>query len=320
MALPATDTFTASSNAALQTYSSNWTISAGGLAVDATADAAYASAGDVESGAFWNADTFSNDQYAQGVLNVADVLGAIGVAVRCSAGGNYYGLYYQPPGQHCWLFKMVGGVWTELGYAQNVGNWNGATLRLEVSGTTLTPKLNGSVITAIGAKTDSSLASGRAGICGYGNKIACLLDNWEGGNLGAAAQSIAPNFVSGAATIYAPTLTPGARTVAPNAISSAATVYSPTVSGSAAGIMPALIASTATVYAPTLVAGARTVAPAFISSGAISTARPLRAARQLRPCSWAARQPSIARPWRPTRPLSHPTPLAAPHRCSPLTC
>lgn len=203
MALPATDTFTASSNAALQTYSSNWTISAGGLAVDATADAAYASAGDVESGAFWNADTFSNDQYAQGVLNVADVLGAIGVAVRCSAGGNYYGLYYQPPGQHCWLFKMVGGVWTELGYAQNVGNWNGATLRLEVSGTTLTPKLNGSVITAIGAKTDSSLTSGRAGICGYGNKIACLLDNWEGGNLGSSGSNGSANITLGAATVTA---------------------------------------------------------------------------------------------------------------------
>lgn len=92
--------------------------------------------------------------------------------------------------------------------------------------------------------------------------IAALLDT------GGGAQTITPDAIASAATVYAPTLTPGAVTITPAAIASAATVYAPTLSGTAASITPDAIASTATVYAPTLAAGAVTIAPNAIASGA----------------------------------------------------
>jgi hypothetical protein len=55
-------------------------------------------------------------------------------------------------------------------------------VRLEVSGTTLTVKYNG---TTIDTATDSSLASGSAGVVCYDAGAFERADDWEGGNLGA---------------------------------------------------------------------------------------------------------------------------------------
>lgn len=195
MALPATDAFTAASDAALQTYSANWTISAGAFQVLAASDVVCPFGWGVESGAFWNADTFAANQYAQGALTgIINASASIGVAVRAASGGNYYGLYYSASGGgSLWLFKVVSGAWSELGAAYGLGTWSvGDVLRLEVEGTTLTPKRNGVLIAAIGTKTDSSLSSGAAGICGYDALSECNLDNWEGGNLGGGGAADVP--------------------------------------------------------------------------------------------------------------------------------
>ena len=189
MALPAQDSFTTATTQSLTSYSANWTISYGGFSVDATADAVYPTSAAAESGAYWNADTFNADQYAQATLsNIVVADASIGVAVRCSSGGNYYGLYYTGgAGGMVFIFKLVSGTFGDLGYA-TVGAWSvGDVLRLEISGTTLTPKRNGTVISAIGAKTDTSLSSGSAGICGYDTNSDCRLDDWQGGDLGGAA-------------------------------------------------------------------------------------------------------------------------------------
>lgn len=194
MTLPATDAFTAASDAALQTYSANWTISAGAFQVLAASDVVCPYSNGVESGAFWNADAFAANQYAQGALTgIVDSGSAIGVAVRCTAGGNYYGLYYGAgAGGGLYLFKMVGGAWIEIASA-TVGIWSvGDVIRLEVEGTTLTPKRNGVLIAAIGTKTDSSLSSGAAGLSGYDALSECNLDNWEGGNLGGGGAADVP--------------------------------------------------------------------------------------------------------------------------------
>jgi hypothetical protein len=108
MALPATDSFTAASDAPLQTYSANWTILSGAFTVSAAADAVYPSSANNECGAIRNDETFAADQYAQATLgNVAGFDdAAVGVAVRGSAGGNYYGAYYSSGGNMLYLFKM----------------------------------------------------------------------------------------------------------------------------------------------------------------------------------------------------------------------
>lgn len=208
MALPAVDTFTATTNAPLQTYSSNWTISAGAFAVDATADAVYTAGLAADCIAFWNADTFANNQYAQATLITSNVTAAIGVAVRCSAGGNGYGLYYQYSGQWLWLWKMVNNVWTELVGANNIGAYgDGDVLRLEVNGTTLTAKINGNVVPGFAAVTDTSLSSGRAGISGYDSNSNCRMTAWEGGNLGGSAVNLAANGITtGAPSVAAATI------------------------------------------------------------------------------------------------------------------
>lgn len=192
MTLPASDAFTAAADAALTTYSANWTLNAGALAVNAAGDYCYPNSLGAESAAHWNADTFGADQYAECAITNTNNDCQVGPAVRCAASGaTYYGLYWGPNygTPTVWLFKQVGGAWTELGSA-GLSMSAGDTLRLEISGTTLTPLRNGSLITALGTKTDSSISSGYAGICGYSQSVDARLDNWQGGNIGAAAVDI----------------------------------------------------------------------------------------------------------------------------------
>ena len=183
--LPATDAFTGTDGTALTTYSANWSLNSGNFVINTNAVAPNQLT--TECGARWNADTFGNDQYAQGKLaNITTAGQTIGVAVRAATGGaaSYYGFYADGSGGgKTFLFKMVAGTWTQLGSLGAALAVN-AVLRLEVSGTTLTPKVNGSTQSPPGAQTDSALASGAAGLSGYSASTAMRLDDWEGGNLG----------------------------------------------------------------------------------------------------------------------------------------
>ena len=183
--LPATDAFTGTNGTALTTYSANWLLNSGNFAINT--NAVYPNQSGTESGARWNADTFGNNQYAQGKLaNITTAGQTIGVAVRAATSGaaSYYGFYADGSGGgKTFLFKMVAGTWTQLGSLGAALAVN-AVLRLEVSGTTLTPKVNGSTQSPPGAQTDSAHSSGAAGISGYSVSTSMRLDDWEGGNLG----------------------------------------------------------------------------------------------------------------------------------------
>lgn len=179
MALPATDSFTASDGTALTTYSANWTLNSGNF--DIQSNSLRSNTGGTETAAHWDADAFNADQYAQCVASVLDTgSGRVGVAVRCNTGGtaNYYGAYWSSAS--CEVFKVVSGVFTQLGAAFSAPSTNDV-VRLEVSGTTLTLKYNGS---SQGTRTDSDLASGAAGVSGYDSGNNGRIDSWEGGNLG----------------------------------------------------------------------------------------------------------------------------------------
>jgi hypothetical protein len=272
MALPATDSFTAASDAPLQTYSANWTILSGAFTVSAAADAVYPSSANNECGAIRNDETFAADQYAQATLgNVAGFDdAAVGVAVRGSAGGNYYGAYYSSGGNMLYLFKMVGGAWTELA-AIYLTPAAGDTLRLEVVGTTLTAKRNG---TAALVRTDSSLTSGKPGISGYHfTGVARLLD-WEGGNLGGSGVTVTPANAAAGATAVAPTVVRGAISTTPANAAAAAAAIAPTiVLGAPVTVTPTFAASTAAAIAPTVALGSPvTVTPAHASAAASAVA------------------------------------------------
>lgn len=153
--------------------------------VDNAADNVYPNSSGAEMGAFWNADSFNDDQYSQVTLSSLTAGLAIGASVRGVAGGTYYGLYME--GSTYYLFRMNSGTWTQL--ATGTESWVDAdTLRLEVSGSTtcaLVMKHNGVQFGSTYNDTSGSrLTSGAAGVCGYGDSSTPRLDNWEGGNLG----------------------------------------------------------------------------------------------------------------------------------------
>lgn len=196
-ALPATDAFTGTNGTALQTYSTNWTINAGGFQINTNS---VACSQNNEGGAHWNADSFNNDQYAQATVSAIGSGFFIGLGVRESASGaTYYGIYYDNGvGQ---LFKNVAGTWTQLG-SNSVGVSSSDVLRLEAAGTTITPKKNGATTGTPGAQTDSSISSGFAGLSCWGNSTGSRVDDWQGGNLGGGGPSGPPPATLSAPVIY----------------------------------------------------------------------------------------------------------------------
>lgn len=183
MALPATDAFTGTDNTVLTTYSSNWSFNAGTFRIQS--NAVRPDTGATDGAAFWNADSFNANQYAQGTIVARSGGAYLGVAARCAAAGvdTFYG-YEADSADLAYLFKHVAGVSTTISTAAVFAVND--VVRLEASGTSLTCKRNGSADT-IGTQTDSSIASGSAGISGAGGSTGARLDTWEGGDLAAAA-------------------------------------------------------------------------------------------------------------------------------------
>jgi hypothetical protein len=131
--------------------------------------------------------TFGTNQYAQiTISNVGDVSDAMGVGVRLSGTGATtcgYGYYVMNGTQR--LFRIDNGVKTNLGSAGTASISAGATVRLEINGTTITAYLNGSVDTGVGTSgsaTVTEYTSGKAGITGYNNGVT-LGDLFEAGDI-----------------------------------------------------------------------------------------------------------------------------------------
>src|SRR3990172_7284325 len=244
MALPAIDVFTTASNQAIATYSASWTVNNGAFTVFATGDdVASSAAGD--NLAHWNADAFNNNQYGQIVISAA-ASNDVGAAARCAASA-FTGYVFSAGNGASYFSKYVAGTWTALA-ADGAAVANSDVVRIETNGTTITPLKNGSTTGTPGPVTDTSIASGSAGIYGYGN-TSSRGDNWEGGNL-AGTQTINANAIASASTVYQPALTFGAITVSSNVIASASVVYQPALTFGAITISLNAIASVEALYQP----------------------------------------------------------------------
>jgi len=185
-ALPASDVFTAADGTYLATYSANWTNNKNAFRISSNR---VGPAGFSTSMSHWNADTFDDNQYAEGTIASISTSGTwVGVAIRASAassdGYGFYAAYSSV--QSDTLFKLVSDTRTVIN--SSAGEFvSNDTIRLEATGTTLTPMRNGSTHT-MGTSTDSSHSSGYAGLSGYGNAYTTNnLDNWSAGNLGGVA-------------------------------------------------------------------------------------------------------------------------------------
>jgi antitoxin component of RelBE/YafQ-DinJ toxin-antitoxin module len=179
MALPKQDTFTNSNGVQLADHNAGWNVHLGDM--DIQSDALAGDSAD-EAVAGWEADTFDNDQYAQirsAALTSTNLF--MGPAIRVQeAGVGYYGFYSD--GNERFFFEYDGDTWDQKG---TTDEWSiNDIARLEAEGDTITPLLNEIEDSGVGgAITDSTYATGNAGVCSYKDGPDTRIDDFEGGNL-----------------------------------------------------------------------------------------------------------------------------------------
>jgi len=185
MALPATDNFNRASLGA------NWTQVTGSLhnveifsSTEARSDGT-----SNEAAAYWNADTFADDQYSEVVLSYGD--GGVdspdcGPLVRCHASSEQYYLATCDVWDNIIkIYRNNGGTYTQLGANISATIAINDTIRLEMVGTTLEVFVND---VSQATRTDSTFTSGSPGMWFWRQRG--RLDTWEGGNVGAASTII----------------------------------------------------------------------------------------------------------------------------------
>lgn len=158
------------------------------------ANGANAQPGQNRMAAAWTgAGSFTNDQYSAIIIGGLSFLSnqyGIGTSVRSNGLTNTARSYYEVvvyadsggPNYQTDVNKMVAGTYTNL-VSTTTPTWaNGDELSIEVVGTTITVKKNGTALGGSYTLTDSSLSTGTPGITGTGGNTV-YADNWEGGTV-----------------------------------------------------------------------------------------------------------------------------------------
>ena len=147
--------------------------------------------------AYWNADTFDDDQWAEATFVPGSGQGDnAAVMVRASGSGSSPSGYYFTYDPDNWsgryaLTKAVAGTFTDLGEVTGVGFIASVDLRIEVVGTTITGYSNGVEVLSA---TDSSLTSGAPGmVSSTGATPAGTIDNFSAGDWTATVTAPAGN-------------------------------------------------------------------------------------------------------------------------------
>lgn len=176
--LPATDPFNGTPGNPL---SANWTTQVAGWVIETGGTTARPSSSGTYQSVFWNADAFNNDQYSEVVISA--IGGQMGPMVRVSGTGSGVNGYWLlgRTGASSYIYTSTNGTHTQLVDLGTIAWTAGDTMRLEVSGTTITAKRNGSTIGS--PATSSAHASGAAGMLGL--DVSDVVTTWNGGNLGA---------------------------------------------------------------------------------------------------------------------------------------
>jgi formylmethanofuran:tetrahydromethanopterin formyltransferase len=188
MSLPATYDFNNSgSDQSVTSLSSNFTIVNGDIYAFGANDNGAAWTPSTVCAVRWNVDLPNNDQYSQVVVSNLPNTYQQGAGVRMQSGAAsfYYFMVCYQAGWNDRIGKVIAGTNTNLGTTASDNAVNNDVIRIEASGTTLTPKINGSTTNTPGAQTDSALSSGYVGFMGNGNGSSSVvrMDDWEGGNL-----------------------------------------------------------------------------------------------------------------------------------------
>jgi hypothetical protein len=183
-----TDPFTGTNGTDIVSYSAQWSYAVGttgdleiqsnSLSIKDTATEAQVCAK--------RAGSFPNDHYAQVAIAAFDTTAGSnqygGPAVRIGTGANFYGFEVEmASGAGTYLFKMVAGVETELGTGGLASLSTTDVIKLDATGTTITPTINGSGTNTPGAQTDSTFVDGSPGIVAFTRDVTTTgrLDDFE---------------------------------------------------------------------------------------------------------------------------------------------
>jgi len=126
--------------------------------------------------------TWPNDQYSQCAIITPLPLGGgegCGPAGRIATAATtmYIAIFNSADSE---MYAVVGGSYTQIGSSGTVAT-NGQIAYLSMVGTTIVYKLAGTTQASV---TDSSIASGQAGIFGAASTNNAIVDDWEGGDFG----------------------------------------------------------------------------------------------------------------------------------------
>jgi Putative esterase len=162
----------------------NWTTVAGTSAPVISGGMVVAGTPGSLNSAYWSADSFGADQYAQAVLPASTGWAqGPGIAVRLS-GSTGYVLWYS--GGTVSIWRMDGPAsWTQLAASDSLAVTGSDVWTLEAVGSTLSGYQNGSLVVRA---TDSAYDSGSPGVWLYygGNEVA----GWSGGDVGSGSFTV----------------------------------------------------------------------------------------------------------------------------------
>lgn len=144
------------------------------------------SAFDNDCESIYNAGSFGADQYSEAALSVTGTPGGdqgAGVTVRsvgpAATRTEYRLIVDHAASNNVTLSKFISGAKTALTTFTSAFT-NGDVWRLEVSGSNITIKRNGSTVSTV---TDSSVTTGQPGITYSSTVSGATIDDWAGGDL-----------------------------------------------------------------------------------------------------------------------------------------
>ena len=178
MALPASDAFTDSDGVSLPSHNAGWTAQDNGCQIHS--NGAQSITGVAYSFNYWSGDTFNSDH-----LSFCTMLGVFtgGPCVRMAGTNNCY-MYDIDDAGTTYLFKRVGGSYTNISPGGLTLYIGGEIAKIIANGTTLQVFKNGAQEGS--DVTDSSLSGGAAGVMCFNGGVVTVLDDWQGDNLTAA--------------------------------------------------------------------------------------------------------------------------------------
>jgi hypothetical protein len=139
--------------------------------------------------AFWSANLFANDQFAEFSVTTSNGSGPVfSPAVRLTSSGGYLCAFKSGIHNATGIYKTTGTSSTLLSAGVTQTVTSGDVLRCEVQGTTITQYYNGA---ALQTASDTTYTTGAPGFVNYSNATAASISihNWSGGNLHPIAHS-----------------------------------------------------------------------------------------------------------------------------------